>query len=412
MTPSRHGESSRTGISRPEFIALIAALMSLNALAIDVMLPALPAIGTSFQIANPNDRPLILSAYMLGLGAATLLFGPVTDRFGRRPPLFAGIAIYVGSTLLVPLAPSFLAVLVLRMTQGMGAAAFRVVVLAVVRDKYEGRTMAQIMSLAFMMLMLVPILAPGIGQTLLLIGPWQGIFLFVGLGGTLTGIWAFFRLAETLAPENRRPISAGAIVEGFRVVFTNRFSMLYAIAGMLVFGTLMGMINSAQQIFVDHYQLGPLFPLAFAGMASFMALASFLNSRTVQKVGMRRIVHAALLLFITSSALLSLLSQLVDVPLWLFLVLQTINLFTFGWTSANMNALSMEPLGRVAGTAASAFGFFQTIGGALIGLAISRAYDGSITPIAFGYLIVGLSALAMVLWAEKGRLFGVGTEPG
>ena len=401
--------SRRKEPSRLEFIALIAALMSLNALAIDIMLPALPDIGNSLGVLNENDRPLVLSVYLLGVGLAQLLFGPLADRYGRRGPLMFGLGVYVIAALAAVLAPAFSSLLLWRLLQGLGAASFRVVALAVVRDRYEGRAMAEIMSLTFMVFMIVPIIAPGIGQILLFIGPWQGIFLFVGGFGAAVGIWAYIRLPETLDPANRRPLTLKSIVGGFAIVVSNRFSMLYALAGMVIFGSLMGMINSSQQIFVDIYGLGPLFPVAFAGIATVMAVASFLNARIVRYFGMRRIAHFALIIFTLSSALLVALSLFGMAPFAVFFVLLSTALFMFGWIGANMNALSMEPLGKVAGTAASAFGFFQTLGGALIGLWIGRFYDGTVTPLALGYTAAGATALLLVLLAEKGRLFGTGT---
>lgn len=396
--------------SRVEFIALIAALMSLNALAIDIMLPALPNIGETFSVLDPNDRPMVLSAYLLGIGLSTLFFGPLADRFGRRKPLMVGISIYVVAALAVNIAPSFEGLLALRLIQGMGAAAFRVVVLAVVRDKYEGRTMAEVMSLAFMVLMIVPIIAPSIGQLILLISPWQGIFVFVGISGALVGLWAFLRLPETLSKANQRPLSISGIFGGFAIVFTNRFSMLYALAGMMIFGALMGMINSSQQIFVGIYDLGSMFPIAFAGMASTMAVASFINARIVNRIGVRRIAHFALIVFTLSSGLLVVLTLVTEVPFSVYITLQSLAMFMFSWIASNMNSLSMEPLGHVAGTAASAFGFFQTIGGATIGLVISKFFNGTIMPIALGFTVLGASALCCVLIAEKGKLFGVGDE--
>ncbi len=397
-------------ISRLEFIALTAAMMALNALAIDVMLPALPNIGDAFGLANENDRPLVLSFYLLGVGLAQLVFGPLTDRFGRRGPLMAGLVIYVVTALGAIFAPAFVWLLLFRFVQGLGAASFRVITLAVVRDKFEGRVMAEIMSLTFMVFMIVPIVAPGIGQLLLFVGPWQGIFLFVALFGLCVGAWAYFRLPETLDPANRRPLSFAGIFGGFKIVVTHRFSLLYSLAGMLVFGALMGMINSSQQIFVDIYGLGTRFPLAFAGMATTMAVASFVNSRIVSRFGMRRIAHFALIIFASSSGLLLVLSLFGPVPFAVFFFLLATALFMFAWSSANMNALAMQPLGAVAGTAAAIFGFIQTLGGTLIGLVIGRMFNATITPIAAGFAVVGVIALLAVLWAENGRLFGVGDD--
>jgi MFS transporter, DHA1 family, multidrug resistance protein len=403
-------KSRRNELSRVEFIALMAALMSLNALAIDIMLPALPDIGSALGVLNDNDRPLILSVYLLGVGFGQLLFGPLADRFGRRGPLLAGLAVYVITALGAVLAPGFGALLAFRLVQGFGAAAFRVISLAIVRDRFEGRAMAEIMSLTFMVFMSIPILAPGIGQLILLVAPWQAIFLFVGGFGAVVALWTWFRLPESLDPANRRPFTPKGIFGGFAIVMQNRFSLFYALAGMMVFGGLMGLINSAQQVYVGIYGLGVWFPLAFAGMAGLMAVASFVNARMVQRLGMRRIAHFALIIFTASGGTLFVLSRLGDVPFLVFYALVTLTLFMFGWVASNMNALSMEPLGHLAGTASSAFGFFQTLGGAFIGLLIGRYFDGSVTPVALGFTLVGATGLVFVLFAEKGKLFGTG-EP-
>ncbi len=397
-------------ISRIEFIALMATLMALNALAIDIMLPALPDIANSLNLTNANDAQLIISSYLFGVGISLLFFGPISDRFGRRAPLYIGFIFYVATSLAAIIAPSFAILLLLRFVQGLGTAAFRVVAMAVVRDKYSGRAMAEIMSLAYMVFMIVPIIAPSMGQIILLAGKWQLIFLFVAMVGIAVGAWAYIRLPETLAKKNQRPLTIASIVSGFTIVISNRFATLYAFATMFMFGALLGMLNSAQQIFVDIYGLGAVFPIAFAGIALAMAIASFLNSRIVGQFGMRRIAHFAIIIFIISSLIMLGFSMFASVPFLLFYSLIAICLFMFSWISANMNSLAMQPLGKVAGTAASAFGFIQTIGGAAIGMFIGRMFDQSIIPLALGFTIVGFACLALVLLAEKGRLFGAEDE--
>jgi len=397
-------------LSRPEFIALIAALMALNALAIDVMLPALPYMGEALGVTSENERQYVVSSYMLGMGIAVLAFGPLTDRFGRRGPLLFGIAVYVVAVLAAILAPTFETLLILRFIQGMGAASVRVIATAVVRDRYRGREMAEVMSLTFMVFMAIPVLAPGIGQVLLLTGPWQMIFLFMGVLAFAFWLWTYIRLPETLPVERRRPLSLRAITTGFRIVFTNRAAFAYGLAGMFLFGALFGFISSSQQIYVDIYGLGVYFPVAFAGVALLMAVSSFTNSRIVRRLGMRRISHGAVLVFTVVSGIWLALAMIGYLPLWLFLSLLCIIMFAFGWSSANMNSLSMEPLGEVAGTAASVFGFIQTVGGALIGGYIGQMFDGTTIPAATGYFSMGVLTLVCILVAEKGRLFGVGEE--
>lgn len=396
--------------SRMEFIALIAALMSVNALAIDIMLPALPHMGEALNVINENDRQFVLSAYLLGFGFTQIIYGPLSDRFGRRGPLLIGLVIYVIAAFAAIFSPNFTTLLILRAVQGMGAAGTRVIAQSIVRDRFSGRAMAEVMSLVFMVFMIIPVIAPAMGQILLLTGSWWTIFIFMGATAMIVATWTYFRLPETLAEENRRPLSIKAITDGFKIVLTNRVSVAYSATTMFLFGALFGFINSSQQIYVGIYGLGVWFPVAFALMAGIMAVSAYLNSRVVKHFGMRRISHLALIVFTSVSALWWVISMFGPMPLWLFFVLLTTAMFSFGWTSSNMNSLAMEPLGKVAGTASAVFGFFQTIGGALIGLTIGRLYDGTTTPIAAGYFFVGLAAITAVLIAEKGRLFGVGEE--
>lgn len=397
-------------LSRVEFIALLAALMSLNALAIDIMLPALPYMGEALGISHENERQFVVGAYMLGFGLAQLAFGPISDRFGRRAPLLAGIGIYIVCALAAVFAPDFTTLLVLRCLQGIGAASTRVITTSVVRDRYSGRDMAEIMSLTFMVFMAIPIIAPSIGQVLLLSGPWSHIFYFMAGLATLFGLWAWFRLPETLPPERRRPLSFSSVVGGFGAVFGNRVAMCYGVAGTLLFGGMFGFISSSQQIFVDIYGLGAAFPIAFAAMAGLMAVSAFLNSRMVQRYGMRRLSHLAILVYISVSLIWLGFSLAGFLPFWLFFLLLVIIQFFFGWAASNMNALSMEPLGAVAGTAAAVFGFTQTVGGVIIGTIIGQQFNGTVIPLAAGYFILGSLTLGCVLIAEKGKLFGVGAQ--
>jgi len=398
-------------IPRPEFIALLAALMALNALAIDIMLPAFPQMGEALNVTNENDRQLVVSSYLFGFGVMQLVFGPLSDRFGRRIPLLFGLAVYILAAFAALATPNFATLLALRFVQGLGAAGTRVIAQSAVRDCYSGRAMAEIMSLIFMVFMVVPIIAPAVGQLILIYGHWTGIFAFIGGLCLMVALWAYFRLPETLAPENRRPLTPAGIFEGFAIVLSNRVSMSYALAGTLMLGSLFSFINTTQQIYVDIYGLGPLFPLAFAGTAGVMAVASYLNSRVVMTFGMRRLSHLAVLVFTALTTFLWLLSLGGVVPIWAFFVIFSAIMFMFGWAASNMNSLSMEPLGHVAGTASSAFGFIQTIGGAAIGLYVGRQFDGTITPIVGSLAILGTAALIIILFAERGRLFGTGVAP-
>ena len=395
-------------LPRWEFIALAAALMSLNALAIDIMLPGLQEIGASLGVGDVNDRQYVLSAYLLGFGAAQLIYGPVSDRFGRRGPLLIGLAIYIVAAFAATLAPSFFILLALRFIQGLGAAATRVIAVSVIRDRFGGRAMAEVLSLVFMVFMVVPVIAPSIGQAVMLFFDWHVIFLFMGGLATLVAVWTAVRLPETLSAENRRPLTASSIWTSFAIVMTNRISLFYTLATAVVFGALFGFINSAQQVYVGIYGLGVWFPVLFAAVASMMAVSSFLNSRLVGRFGMRRLSHGALVGFFIVTTIWFGLSLLGPMSLPLFVILFTAAMLQFGWIGSNFNSIAMEPLGHVAGMASSVQGFITTVGGALIGAAIGQAFDGTIMPLAAGFCGVSLVSLILVLIAERGKLFGAG----
>jgi DHA1 family bicyclomycin/chloramphenicol resistance-like MFS transporter len=394
-------------MGKGEFIALAAFLMAVNSLAIDIMLPALQQIGASLGVESENHRQFVVSTYLLGFGAAQLLYGPLSDRFGRRIPLLIGLVIYICSALGIALVPSFAGLLALRFVQGIGSAATRVITISIVRDVYGGRQMAEVMSLIMMVFMIVPVIAPGSGQIIMFFGSWHLIFVFIAAMAALIAIWAYIRLPETLHAANVRPFTARAVIGGFKLVLTNRIALCYTIATTFIFGSLFGFINSAQQIYVGIYDLGVYFPFAFAGVAIFMSLASFLNSRLVGKFGMRRLSHGALLGFITINTiwLLALLVGPHPMPFPFFIGFFGLAMFQFGWIGSNFNSLAMEPLGHVAGTASSVLGFMSTVGGTVIGAGIGQAFNGTALPMVAGYFTVSIIGLVFVLIAEKGRLF-------
>lgn len=394
-------------MGKREFIALAAFLMAINSLAIDIMLPALQQIGSSLGVMNENHRQYVVTAYLIGFGSAQLIYGPLSDRFGRRKPLLVGIIIYVISAFGIALIPSFAGLLALRFIQGLGSAATRVITVSIVRDVFGGRLMAEVMSLIMMVFMIVPVIAPGSGQIIMLVSTWHMIFVFIGTMATLVGVWMYFRLPETLKPENVRPLTVRSVAAGFKIVLTDRVALCYTLASTFLFGALFGFINSAQQIYNNIYGLGVYTPLAFGGVAAFMALSSFVNSQFVGRFGMRRLSHTALLGFvaITFCWLLVQLYGPAPMPFPLFMVFFALAMFQFGWIGSNFNSLAMEPLGHVAGTASSVLGFMSTVGGASIGACIGQFYNGTATPMVIGYFTVSLIGVVFVLIAEKGKLF-------
>jgi DHA1 family bicyclomycin/chloramphenicol resistance-like MFS transporter len=392
-------------IKRWEFITLAAALMATNSLAIDIMLPALQQIGAALDVVNENHRQYVLTAYIVGFGVSQLFFGPLSDRLGRRKPLVLGLVIYVLAAAAAALSPNFGVLLLARFIQGAGAAATRVIAVSMVRDVFDGRRMAEVMSLIFMVFMAVPVVAPGIGQVIMLFATWHYIFVFMAAGALAISIWTLWRLPETLAPENRRPFTVGAVLGGFRVVLTNRIAFCYTLAGTFIFGAMFGFINSAQQIYMGIYDVGEMFPVIFACIAGLMAASNFSNARLVGRFGMRRMSQGALFLLLAISTVWLVFSISMAIPLWLFVTIFAGAMIPFGALGANFNALAMEPLGRLAGTASSFLGFMQTFAGGIIGTVIGQAFDDTVTPLAAGFCIVSLAALAMVLIAERGRLF-------
>jgi DHA1 family bicyclomycin/chloramphenicol resistance-like MFS transporter len=412
MNP-RTGEPPSSGrpLARYEFIALAAALMSLNALAIDIMLPGLQEMGASLGVDNENHRQYVISAYFAGMAAALLPYGPASDRFGRRGPVLFGLGIYVFAAFAAAFVSSFEAMLALRFLQGVGAASTRVIAVSMVRDRFGGRQMAETMSLIFMVFMVIPVVAPSIGQMMMLAGDWRFIYIAMGLIGAAISLWAALRMPETLRAEDRRPFTLGSIGRAFAMVLTNRFSLFYTLASAFIFGSLFAFINSAQQVYVGIYGLGVWFPILFAVVAGFMALSNYLNSRFVVRFGMRRLSHGALTGFSILSGVWFFWSLAGHLPLAPFVILFALIMFQFGWIGSNFNAIAMEPLGHIAGSAASVQGFIQTLGGGLIGALIGQAFDGTTTPLAAGFFGLGLVSLLLVAIAERGRLYQTGSPP-
>lgn len=393
-------------LPRTEFIALVAALMAIEALAIDIMLPALPDMGIDFNVANPNDRSLVLTIFLIGFGLPQVVFGPLSDRFGRRPPILIGLAVYILCALASTVVSGFLVLLLLRFAQGVAAAAIRVGILSAVRDRYEGAAMSAVMSIAMSIFLLVPILMPGAGQIILLFGPWELIFIVMAALATVAIAWTYFRLPETLAPANRRSLEWRSVAAGFAIVVGNRGAFCYGLSGAFLLGIILALVNTSQQVYVDIYGLGRYYPLAFAVMPAMASLGFFLNSRLVTAFGMRRLAHGAMVLFVAGSAVWFVMTLFGTLPLWLFLVMIALvtPMVTFGFPNAG--ALAMEPLGEVAGTASSVFGAIQTVGGAILGFAVAQSFDGTLRPVIASICIFGACVLVCFLVAEKGRLFG------
>ena len=383
----------------------MAALMALNALAIDMMLPALPAIARGLGVSHPNDQQYVIIAYTVGFGAGQIVWGPLADRFGRRPLLIVGLSLYALLAIGCAVAPTFALLLAGRAAMGAAAAATRVLVTAMVRDLFEGEAMAQVMSLVFMVFMVVPVIAPSIGQAILTVAPWPAIFGALAAYAAAVLVWSLVRLPETLHPEDRRSLAPSAILDAARCVFADRLAVGYTLASTALFGGLAAYIASIQQIIADAFHAPHSVPLAFAACAAPMAGAAFTNSRIVGRFGLRQVGHAGLAGFVLVSAIHWAVTISGHESLALFVGFQALSLIAFAFCSANFSTLAMTNMEAIAGTASSVMGVTSTVGGALIGLAIGQAFDGTVLPFLTGMLLCGVAALVVVALTERGRLF-------
>jgi DHA1 family bicyclomycin/chloramphenicol resistance-like MFS transporter len=352
-----------------------------------------------------NDRQLVVVSYFIGFASTQLFWGPLADRFGRKPVLGWGIMLYMVFALLCAFAGSFALLIAGRIAMGASAAVTRVLVVAMVRDLFEAEAMARVMSLVFMTFMLVPVLAPNIGQAILLVASWRAIFLVLAGYALAMLAWSWWRLPETLHPEYRRSLEwremGGAIVEAVR----DPLSRGYTLALAITFSALVAYISSIQQIVFDVFGEGRLIGLVFAAIAAPMALASWLNSRVVGKYGLRRVGHTAAVVFaiLTAAHAAIGLAGLETLPV--FVVMQGLSMASFAFTSSNLGTLAMERMAPIAGTASSVQGVVGTLGAAIIGFAIGQAFDGTVRPYLIGCAGCALAALAVIGLTEPKRLF-------
>ena len=378
-------------------------MMGITALSMDIMLPALPAIEAHYNLADMNDQQLVIVSYMVGFGLGQLVFGPFSDRYGRKPVFYFGMAVYMAATVAAVAALDFDTHLAGRLFQGVAAGAARVVAVAVVRDRFAGRAMARAMSFIMVIFILVPVVAPGIGAGILLTGPWQDIFWFLlGVGAVLT-LWTWLRLDETRPREARRPLTARSFAAAAGAILGNRQTVCYTATVSLTFGPLLAYIATSHQIFVGVYRIDDWFPVAFGGLALFTIGASFVNARLVPRLGMRQLSHSALLIQLALALAFAALAWAGQPSLALLLVFLGLSMFTVGLCFPNFNALAMEPHGAIAGTASSITGFFSTAIGSALGWAIGIAFDGTVLPLTLGYAACAGLSILVVLIAEPGR---------
>src|SRR4029077_11834683 len=400
-TPISDATAARLPLPLREFMVLMALLMSMTAMSIDIMLPALPEIGASLRLGETTQLPLVVTVFMVGMAIGQLVWGPLADRFGRRRPLLLGLVLFAFATTVAMTTQGFSQHRAARFLQGIGGSVGRIIVTAIVRDLFVCREMARVMSMVMMVFILVPILAPSVGQILLLAATWRWLFAVLLTAGLTSLIWASLRLPETqpsLAPGACRR----TLGEALRLVLSQRVSFGYGIASGFVLGILVAYISSAQQVFGNAYGLGTLFPFAFGGVGCAIALASFTNARLVRHLGMRRLSHTALVAHLGLSSTLALLGSMIPLPLWLALGGMAACFFLYGLIMSNFNAIAMQPMGQTAGMAASLTGSYSTATGALLGTLIAGRFDGTVLPLFTGFAVLGFCASLSAL-AVEGR---------
>jgi len=396
-------EKSRREPAYGEFVILVSLMTSLAALAIDAMLPSLQRIGSDLNVQNGNDRQLVVSILFLGMAVGQLFFGPLSDKTGRKPAIYAGYALFIAGSLLSVLAINFTMMLLGRLLQGVGISSPRAVTVALVRDRYAGRAMARVMSFVMTVFILVPMLAPTFGQAILMFSGWRAIFLSFMLMAIVTLIWFAVRMPETLAPENRSAFSLKQIFSTIRAIFKIRITLGYTITTGLILGMFLGYLNSTQQIFQEQYALGASFPLYFAVLSLSQGMASLANTRAVMRFGMRYLVGRSLF-FIFGLSILALGIALLTAghpPLWTLMLYLMLTFFGIGILFGNMNALAMEPLGHLAGIGAAVVGSLSTLISMVLGTMIGRSYNGTILPLVTSIVILTGLSIFVVRWTES-----------
>ncbi|OMH32206.1 multidrug effflux MFS transporter [Motiliproteus sp. MSK22-1] len=390
-------------IDNREFICLMAILMSLLALSIDAMLPALGQIGTSLELENPNDGQLVITTVFLGMAMGLMLYGPLSDSYGRKSALYLGLCIFLVGNLISLFSTDFTFMLIGRIFQGFGAAACRVVTLAMIRDKFEGPEMGRVMSLIMVFFILVPALAPTLGQAVLFFADWRAIFAVISMVGLVSLLWLFFRQPETLPGDKRLGFSVTVITMGIAETLRHPVTRVYMIAAGVIFGSFVGYLSSAQQILQIQYQLGDSFSLYFGGLALAIGLSSFANSKLVMKFSMERLCLFSLAAFSIISFAFLLYTRMSSghPPLIPFISYLAMVFFCFGILFGNLNTLAVQPLGHIAGVATSVISSIQTLLSIVVGGVIGQSYNGTVQPLVLGFLVCGLSSLAILLLVQK-----------
>lgn len=399
-------------LSPRELVVMLAFSQALQALAIDAILPALGEVSRELAVTDPNRQQLVVGLFLIGIALGSLIPGTLADRFGRRPVLLGSVISCSVIGGLCALSRDFTMLLVLRFLGGLLSGGLSAVGSAILRDRFEGDRMASTQSLIFVIFMVVPMVAPTIGQGILLFAGWRWIFGFTAVLGLAVGTWIALRLPESLPAHRRLPISAGRIFGSTREVLLSRESIGYVLSAALTQGIMWGYIQSCSQLLGEHFGAGRSFPLLFGGMAVFMAASNFTNSRIVTRFGARRTGHTALIVYLLAALGQFWLAHRGNETLWQFVPLWTISMICGGFTGANFSSIAMQPFSRIAGAASSLQLFIRMIIASVIGAMIGQSYDNSARPLSTAMVLASIASLLLILYSERGRLFRRINPPG
>jgi DHA1 family bicyclomycin/chloramphenicol resistance-like MFS transporter len=396
-------------MSSKEFTIFVATLMAIVALSIDALLPALGLITQELGIVNANQTQLVISMLFLGMALGQLICGPLSDALGRKPVLYSGLVVYLFGTVICFFSRDITVLLVGRFIQGLGCAGPYVSAVSLVRDKFAGRGMAKIMSLVMMIFVLVPAFAPILGQAILFVSPWRGVFAVYLCYALLIVAWIYIRLPETLPKEQRIPFSVDGFIAGFKEVVTNRVTISVTLGMGLTFGGFIGYLNSSQQIFQVQFETGNMFSLYFGSLALALGAASMLNSRLVERLGMYHLASQAYLVIVLTSIAFTVLQFYVNIQLWMFMAYMLILFFNLGMVFGNLNAMAMEPMGHLAGIAAAVIGSVSSMMSIVIGTTIGQLYNDTVMPLTAGFLLMSTLALMLLYYSQRHKKDDVAT---
>lgn len=393
MNPSKENHT--------EFIALMAALMSIVALALDALLPALDIIGIAIGSTDPASNQLLITLFFLGMGTGPLLFGPISDSIGRKPIVYLGFFLFIGASFICVVAKSLEWMIIGRILQGVSLSAPRTISIAMIRDRFSGDYMARIMSFVTVVFILVPIIAPAFGKLVLDRYGWEAIFYVQVIFSVLVALWFWKRQPETLPLSKRSGFNGLMLLRGFKEVMGYRRTVLFTGIWGLITGSFLVYLSTSQQIFEMQYRMPDLFPFLFAGLAITIGAATFLNGTLVIRFGMRRLIGWSLVVYTLTPLVYTVLFRDGQNPsVWVLMLFLGIQFFSVGFLFGNLRSMAMEPLGHIAGIGAAITGFMATLMSVPISAWIGVYVKDSALPLFIGFLICGTLALLLMLYSN------------